>query len=159
MRQITYIFTLLIVSIGALYTYVADNNHETNNEMVIVPFEDARFVSLAPGQPDSPEMALLLGNPEHAPSSMMLRMKTGEVPLHLHTYGYHLVVLEGKMKHWSEEENMAQAKILGPGSYWFQPGGEVHGDACLTDECLMFIKWEGLRDAILPEQVEDDDGS
>jgi hypothetical protein len=36
--------------------------------------------------------------------------------------------------------------VLGPGSYWFQPGKGVHGDACLTDECIIYISWGGKMD-------------
>lgn len=37
-----------------------------------------------------------------------------------------------------------------PGSYWRQPGGQVHGDACLSDSCLIHLVWEGPRDAFRP---------
>jgi hypothetical protein len=36
-----------------------------------------------------------------------------------------------------------------PEATGFQPGDQAHGDTCLTDECLMFVKWEGKRDARL----------
>lgn len=39
--------------------------------------------------------------------------------------------------------------MLGPGSYWFQPGEAAHGDSCLGDTCTMFITWAGKRDGRL----------
>jgi hypothetical protein len=42
------------------------------------------------------------------------------------------------------------AGALKPGSYWYQPGGALHGDACLSDECVIFLSWEGPRDVVLP---------
>jgi hypothetical protein len=35
---------------------------------------------------------------------------------------------------------------LRPGSYWFQPGNQAHGDECLSDECLIFVSWQGKMD-------------
>lgn len=52
---------------------------------------------------------------------MLVEIKKGSIPLHLHSADYHLVVVEGEMKHWAENQSEAGAKILGPGSYWFQP--------------------------------------
>jgi quercetin dioxygenase-like cupin family protein len=82
---------------------------------------------------------------------MLLKLKKLGGRLHIHTSDYHLTLLQGTMKHWAEGEQEADAKPLGPGSYWFQPGNQAHGDSCLTDECLMFVKWEGKRDAKLAE--------
>jgi hypothetical protein len=61
------------------------------------------------------------------------------------------MMLEGSARHWAEGELEIGAPALGPGSYWFQPGGKVHGDSCLTDECLMFVQWAGKRDGKLAE--------
>jgi hypothetical protein len=62
------------------------------------------------------------------------------------------VVIQGTMRHRVKGEKESDAKPMGPGSYWFQPGNEAHGDSCVTDECVMFIKWEGKRDAKLAEE-------
>jgi quercetin dioxygenase-like cupin family protein len=82
---------------------------------------------------------------------MLLKFKKGEGRLHYHSSDYHLVLLQGTMKHWAEGEKVGGVKTLGPGSYWFQPGDQAHGDNCLTEDCLMFVKWEGKRDARLAE--------
>jgi hypothetical protein len=58
------------------------------------------------------------------------------------------------MRHWGEGEQEAEAQPLGPGSYWRQPGLQVHGDSCLTDDCVMFIKWEGKRDGKLASSLK-----
>ena len=118
-------------------------------EMVVVPIEDAVFVPVSPRLPDGPRIAILWGDPRTGPSAVLLEMKSGSVPLHVHTADYHLVVIEGLMKHWREDQSEATAGPLGPGSYWFQPGGQVHGDACLSEKCVMQIVWSGPRDAHL----------
>lgn len=80
---------------------------------------------------------------------MLLKLTKGSIPLHTHSSDYHLVVLQGTMKHWGEEQLEADARVLGPGSYWYQPGNKIHGDSCLTDGCLVHILWAGKRDAKL----------
>ena len=82
---------------------------------------------------------------------MLLKLQKAPGRLHFHTADYHLVLLQGTMKHWAEGTQEADAKLLSPGSYWFQPGNQAHGDSCLTDECLMFVHWSGRRDAHLAE--------
>ena len=51
------------------------------------------------------------------------------------------------MRHWLEGQVVEQGPVLGPGSYWFQPGMKAHGNSCLSDVCVMFIQWSGKRDA------------
>jgi Domain of unknown function (DUF4437) len=122
---------------------------EAQDRMVVVRREDARFVPLDPSQPGGAEVAVLWGDPAEGPSSMLMRMKKTAGRLHYHTSGYDLVLLEGQMRPWAEREQEAEVPPLGPGSYWHQPGLQPHGDSCLTEECLMFIKWEGKRDGML----------
>jgi quercetin dioxygenase-like cupin family protein len=117
-----------------------------NKPMVVIAFEDAKFVVTDPARPNGPRTAVLMGDPETGPSTMLLELKKGTGRLHVHSSDYHLVVVRGTMKHWTEREPEARVKPLGPGSYWFQPGNEPHGDSCLSDECLMFISWVGKRD-------------
>jgi hypothetical protein len=117
--------------------------------MIIVPSHEARFAPADPTRPDGAQIAVLWGDPQTGPSSMLLKLKNGAGPLHVHSSDYHLVLLAGTMKHWGERETQAQAAPLGAGSFWFQPGGQAHGDSCLSDECLMFVHWKGKRDGRL----------
>jgi hypothetical protein len=99
-------------------------------------------------------MAVLWGDPHTGPSAMLLTMQEGAVPLHVHSADYHLAVIEGQMKHWGPGEDASHAPALGPGSYWFQPGGQAHADACLSPTCVMQIVWSGPRDARLASSEE-----
>jgi quercetin dioxygenase-like cupin family protein len=119
--------------------------------MVVVPIEDATFLPVSARLPDGPRMAVLWGDPSAGPSAVLLEMKRGAGPLHVHTADYHLVVLEGTMKHWSADQSEQGVKPLGPGSYWFQSGGHAHGDSCLSDRCVMQIVWSGPRDGKLAD--------
>lgn len=119
--------------------------------MIVTAFEQASFVPVDPARPDGAQMAVLWGDPERGPSAMLMKFARGEHRVHVHSADYHLVVLRGTMKHYAHDQVPEEAAPLGPGSYWFQPGGAAHAGSCLSDECLMFIKWEGRRDARLAE--------
>lgn len=119
---------------------------------VVMSYEDARFKPLNPSIPDSTEIAVLRGDPDEGPSTMLMKMSRGVGRLHVHTADYELLVIEGTMKHWHASQSDATVKPLGAGSYWFQPGGQPHADSCLTDTCVMFITWSGPRDARLFER-------
>jgi hypothetical protein len=81
----------------------------TARAMVAVPYEEAVFVPVSPRLPDGPRMAVLWGDPAVGPSAVLLEMKRGAGPLHVHSADYHLVVLEGTMKDWNEDGSEAQA--------------------------------------------------
>jgi quercetin dioxygenase-like cupin family protein len=140
---------LVLATACALASCASGNITVAPKRMVVTPLQDARFVPNDPREPDGPQLAVLWGDPARGPSTMLVKVKKSTFPLHSHTADYHLVVLEGTVKHWAEGELESNAKALGPGSYWFQPGNQVHGDACVTDECLVHIHWAGPRDGKL----------
>jgi hypothetical protein len=138
----------VVAMCGLAAPVIADT---ASKQMVVVPADGAKFVPLDPKQPDGAQMAVLWGDPTRGPSTTLLKFKRATGVPHVHTSDYHLVVLQGTMKHWGERETEAAAKPLGPGSYWFQPGGQIHADSCLSDECVMYVSWAGKRDARLPD--------
>ena len=115
---------------------------------VTIRAEDAKFVPLDPAQPALAQIAVLRGDPNTGPSSMLMRFGRMAGVLHYHTADYELVVLQGRMKHTLEGEDERTAPELGPGSYWRQPKMQPHADTCLSDVCLMYITWSGKRDAV-----------
>lgn len=142
---------LVVGTVCTLVGFAAGIRADDTKKMIVTPFQEAKFVPADPKQPDGAQMAVLWGDPAKGPSSMLLKFKKGSNPLHIHTSDYHLVLVQGSMKHWAEGEQEADAKELGPGAYWFQPGNQAHAGSCLTDECIMFVKWEGKRDGRLAE--------
>ena len=119
--------------------------------MTVTAIEDATFTPVSPQRPQGAQMAVLWGDPNTGPSAMLLRMNKGAGAMHVHSADYQCVVLEGTMQHWEQGQSQAQAKLLHPGSHWFQPGNVAHSDACVTDQCLMYVQWAGPRDARLAE--------
>jgi len=137
----------IVATTAASFTTLGEG--QSNKAMVVVPVESATFVPVVAHLPDGPRMAVLWGDPNTGPSAVLLEMKKGAVPLHVHTSDYHLVVIEGAMKHWGAGQNEADAKPLQPGSYWFQPGGLAHADSCLSSRCVMQVVWSARRDGRL----------
>jgi hypothetical protein len=116
-------------------------------QMIVTPIEGVVFKPLDPARPGSPQIAALRGDSATGPSAMLMKFGKGDGRLHVHSSDYDLVVLKGDMKHWSSGESAATAKVLGPGSYWFQPGNQAHADSCLSEECLMYVQWAGKSDS------------
>ena len=130
-----------------LTAWTGTGNASVPSRAVVVPYEDARFTPIDSSWPEGPKIAMLLGDPGKGPSSMLMKFGTLAGQMHYHTADYELVVLEGRMRHWVEGQKETETPTVGPGSYWHQPKMQPHTDSCLTDVCVMFIKWSGKRDA------------
>ena len=146
MSMVARMLALVVAGAGS-----ASLGAEQDRSMIVTALGDVVFRPVIPSRPNGPQIAVLRGNPDEGPSDMLLKTPRGNGPLHTHTADYHLTIVRGEMKHWDSAGSEAKARRLGPGSYWFQPGGEAHGDSCLSDECVMFIHWAGKRDARLAE--------
>jgi quercetin dioxygenase-like cupin family protein len=99
-----------------------------------------------PEQPDGMQLAVVHGNPMEGPSAFFLKIPAGaNAGTHSHTTGYHAVVVSGPVTHWLPGDK--DKSKLEPGSYWYQPGGQPHGDKCDGDaECVVFLVTEGKLD-------------
>jgi hypothetical protein len=122
---------------------------EREAQMTIKPHQSVHFQPIDARRPDGPKIAVLWGDPATGPSAMFLKITRGVGAPHVHTSDYHLLVVEGVMQHWGPGQAEADAPELPAGSYWFQPGNEAHTDACVTEQCVMFVTWSGKRDAKL----------
>lgn len=139
----------VVVLVGVLCAAMGYAAGSANSSMSVMPFESAKFTLVDSARPDGPSWSVLWGNPDAGPSATYLKLKKGSNPLHLHTADYHAVMIQGTMKHWDRETPEIKAPTLGPGSYFFQPGGKAHAGTCLTDECIMFVHFEGKRDGMM----------
>jgi Domain of unknown function (DUF4437) len=132
---------LLAASIGGVAV-------AASSRMVVKPAETLQYVAEYADQPSGPSIAIVSGDPEKTPISAFIRMSKGELPMHAHSADYQAVVIRGTMKHWAKGEIEAQASRLGPGSWWYQPGMQVHTDACLDEVCLIYVHNTGKLDTI-----------
>ncbi|RRA49294.1 DUF4437 domain-containing protein [Acidipila sp. EB88] len=70
---------------------------------------------------------------------------------HTHTFDYYAVVIKGTIQNPRVGET--DAVKLGPGSYWYQKGGEPHWTKCVSKEpCTVFLVSEGKFDAQVLEK-------
>ncbi len=128
----------------------------TSNPVAFSP-DDYEWVM----QPHGAEMALVWGDPETGPSAFMVKYPPNwggpvnlppDAPakLHMHTYGYHNVIISGGGKHWHEGQTEDDAVFLSAGSYFYQPGGQYHSETFRTDEpTYLFAYFEGPRDTYI----------
>jgi hypothetical protein len=144
--------TMLAASFACLAIgYAAGGAAASKRSMIVTPFAQVEFKAVDPKRANGPQLAVLRGNPDTGPSSMLMRLFRGTGPMHVHSSDYDLVLIEGRMKQWAQGETEQQAQLLEPGSYLFQPGNEPHVGSCLSDECLMYVQWSGKRDGRLVE--------
>jgi len=70
-------------------------------------------------------------------------------PLHSHTANYTGIAMSDGMVHGSTAD---AADILPKGSNWYQPAGEAHVDACLSEEpCYLIVFFDGAVDMVPAE--------
>jgi len=101
--------------------------------------------------PSSPlKFVILWGDRSKDEYAMLLKMPAGFVaPIHAHTGDYYGMNLTGS---WRHSFDGGEQKELPPGSYVFQPGLGMHGDACVgPDDCILFIHQHAKGDFI-PKQ-------
>jgi quercetin dioxygenase-like cupin family protein len=118
---------------------------DTGGFKLVAP-SSLKYTPADPSNPAGPELAVVTGDLQKG-GGFFLKLPAGyKPPLHTHTSDYHAIVVSGAPRHWvaGGEKN---AKPLGAGSYWFQPGNQPHGDECTGKEpCLLYIVIAGAFD-------------
>lgn len=101
-----------------------------------------------PKQTTGVKFAMVDGDPSKGPLAFGIESAAPfDAGLHHHTSDYHAVVLGGTAAHWVDGAAGKDQRLV-PGSYWFQPGKQVHGDACLEGTCRLFLMMPGALDFI-----------
>lgn len=77
-------------------------------------------------------------------------------PVHTHTHAYHGVVVSGTVSNpYPGEESPPE---MGPGDYWFVPGGAAHVTSCLSAEpCLIYTHSDAAWDIEVVEGPQGQD--
>src|SRR4029077_16984886 len=100
------------------------------------------------------ELAVAHGDPKSGGAFFLRVAPGGKSGLHTHTSDYQAVVISGAPKHYLAGAE-AKAKPLAVGSYWFQPGGQPHGDECTgTEPCVLFLVMNGKFDMQLTPKAK-----
>ena len=101
-----------------------------------------------PLRPNSPlQVVTLWGDRTRGDYGALLKLPAGFVaPIHAHTGDYHGINLTGTWRHSFEG---GEQRDLPPGSYVFQPGEAMHGDACVgSEDCIVFLHQKVKADFI-----------
>ena len=135
-----YFLLGLTLLIGAGIGYTA--SHATGGKMIAA--DKMEWQSL----PNSPlKVMVLWGNPGEGEHARLLKLPAGfTAPTHAHTGDYHGINLTGTWRHGFDGQ---ATQDLPPGSYVFQPGKEMHDDACVgSEDCILFLYQKEKADFI-----------
>lgn len=113
----------------------------------MIAFGKVEWAAARPGSPVS--IAVLAG----APPATGVHVRLVELPAgyaapdHAHTGDYRGVSLTGTWRRATLENG--ESRELPPGTYVFQPGGEMHGDACVGGvDCVPMLSQSVAADFI-----------
>jgi hypothetical protein len=117
-------------------------------EGAMIAVDELEWREMAPGSPL--KMVILWGDRAKGEYAMLLKMPAGFVaPVHAHTGDYHGMNLTGT---WQHSFDGGEQRSLPPGSYVFQPGMGMHGDACVgPDDCILFVH-QYVKGDFIPKQ-------
>lgn len=138
------IYKNAMLAIAAAIAAVAGNAAPIlpdTNKSVSTPVEQLHFYR----NRDGLTFANAWGDPATGPHSNYIKLAGNTASsLHVHTSNYYGVVISGIV---SNQRRAQSDRPLGPGSYWFQKGGEPHITKCLSpDDCLIFVTSHGKFD-------------
>ena len=117
-------------------------------------FTDASELKWGPMFPKDPQhspmISVVYGSLNKGPMGFFLKAPAGaQFPRHWHSNDYYGVVVQGTWMHSFADPN--DVKKGGPGSTWYQPGKQVHGDACAPGaDCLIFISTPSGKEDFTP---------
>jgi quercetin dioxygenase-like cupin family protein len=141
------LFLFVAVALLAAAGLACADSHKDHGLMVAL--DDVEWAPIE-GTPLS--VAVIWGDPSAGPHVRFVKLPAGFVgPIHAHTGDYHGVNLSGTWQHVITETG--EVRDLPPGSYVFQPGGEMHADACVgLEDCVLMIYKSVANDFILQEK-------
>ena len=128
---------------GKIAAKPAANGAESR--LVVMPAGEMKWTDLGPGAPGV-KVADLWGNRAKGAFGALFKLPAGfAAPLHTHTYDMKVVIVSGT--YIQSPEGKPEFR-LGPGSYFFQPGGNYrHTTACdKAADCVFLIESKGPFD-------------
>ena len=116
------------------------------DRLVVKPAADLTWSDLDPTGAPGVKVAKLWGDPAKGAFGAFFKLPAGfAVPLHTHTHDIKVVIVSGT--YIQVPEGKPEFRI-GPGSYFFQPGGNYrHTTACdQASECVFLAESQGKFD-------------
>ncbi len=114
----------------------------------MIAADEMQWTENRPGSPL--KVVVLWGDRTKGEYAMLLKFPPGFVaPIHAHTGDYHGINLTGT---WRHSFDGGEERDLQPGSYVYQPGMGMHGDACVgPEECVLLIH-QHVKGDFIPKQ-------
>jgi quercetin dioxygenase-like cupin family protein len=108
---------------------------------------DIPFAPFNPEQPEGINVFPISGDFKAGPFTAIARFPAGyRSPLHSHTANYTGVAVSEGLVHGATADATG---ALPKGSFWFQPAGEPHVDACESEEpCYLLATFDGAVDMV-----------
>jgi quercetin dioxygenase-like cupin family protein len=141
-----------ILSVGVM---VGAAGAKAMKEPKFTDFNDLKWGPMDPKDPThSPQVSVVYGSLAKGPMGFFLKAPAGQqFPRHSHTNDYYAVVVQGTWMHSFADAN--DMKKGGPGSTWYQPGKQVHGDGCAPGaDCVVFISMPSGKEDFIPAKEE-----
>ena len=116
------------------------------SRLVVMPSDDVKWTDLDPTGAPGVKIADLWGNHGNGAFGALLKLPAGfAAPLHTHTSDMRVVIVSGI--YVQAPEGRPEFR-LGPGSYFFQPGGDYrHTTSCDKGaDCVFFVESQGKFD-------------
>ncbi|MFS4493475.1 DUF4437 domain-containing protein [Maribacter sp. 2308TA10-17] len=146
MKKFKYIMTIGMLVLGVVWsnaqntppdTSVQRLNTDGETAIFLTP-EDLKWETAFDGFPIN--FAKVSGSTFKTPHSTFSKFPGGNfiTPPHIHAHSYQAVVLSGKMINPMEGEKPEDAKVMGPGSYWYVPANQIHTTGCVSKEPCVF---------------------
>lgn len=99
----------------------------------VLHVEDVEWTEVFPGV----EFGAVTGDWEQGAHGKLVRFAPELAsPMHTHTHAYHGIVISGTVQNPFEGEE--DPPEMGPGDYWYVPGGAPHVTACASAEPCLF---------------------
>ncbi len=144
MTNTILISTLVIFAAGSV-SFAAKKAKE---DSVITSMAGVKFMPMDPKNPEGIQIGSANGDVMNGAGVFYMKLKQGAAPMHSHTNSYHGVNVKGVVKHWVTGDEKS-APEMAVGSYWFQPGGQAHGDMCVSvDGCIVLLNFMGKFDFV-----------
>lgn len=144
MKKVLPLAAALVAAAG-LVLGAGDRDHGS-----MIALDDVEWTPAREGSPV--HYATLRGDPASGAHVRLVMLPAGfAAPDHAHTGDYHGVNLTGTWRHTFIETG--ETRDLPPGSYVFQPGGDMHGDACVgPEDCILLLQQQVAADFIPRQQ-------
>lgn len=164
LKLISALVLMLAVSLSSYAQHVHDTSKEKidtdGHQAIFLAADELSWITAFDGFPI--EFSLVSGNAFETPHGTFGKFpgtkdfgKDFLTPQHIHGNSYQAVVIQGTMINPVGNEDPKKAKRMGPGSYWYQPGNQVHTTGCVSKEPCIFYMHQPVAFNFVPKTLEE----